>query len=144
MGWTTHQDDKTLKDYISELITFLKCLITVDNKPESYTGYVLPTTDSQNAMIKKLRKALEEDKKDIGLIHDLFYSFTAPPDEDVLIGKWHETIMCYIAASNVRTMGGFKPVTDVTNQLAKWAYLIRGGCFREIVKEDRTLRQMDR
>jgi hypothetical protein len=144
MGWTTHQDDKTLKDYISELITFLKCLIAMENKPADYTGYRLPTTDSQKAMIKRLNDSLTDNKKDIGLIHDLFYSFTAPPDEETPVGKWHETILCYIAASNVHAMGGFKPVTDVTGQLAKWEYLIRGGCFREIVKEDSTLRTMDR
>jgi hypothetical protein len=141
MGWSTHQDDKTLRDYNSELVTLLKTMIITVDKQE---GYTLPMTESQKAMVRELAKAIETDKKDIGLIHRLFYSITAPPDDSTPVGKWHDCIMCFIAASNLRPQGNFDPVTEVTRQFSKWVYLIRGACFQEFAKEDMSLQDLHR
>jgi hypothetical protein len=141
LGWTTLEDDKVLKDYASEIITFLKTIVLTVDKPD---GYTFPMREEEKDMARKFAAAVTEDKKDIDLLHNLFYSFTAPPDEGTPIGKWQDAFLTFICASNLRICGTFEPVRTVTKQLAKWEYLIRGSCLHEFSGHDLSIREMER
>jgi len=95
-------------------------------------------------MVQKLAGMLAKKRKDISLIHHLFYTFSAPPDDDTPAGRWLDSLKCFIAISNLMVDGSFKHVLLVTKDFSKWEYLLRSSVLYEISSYDGSIRDMER
>jgi hypothetical protein len=92
----------------------------------------LPLTMEQKAMVVELSERLNNDTKDLSLIHRLWYTFSAPPDDSQPIGKWQDPLLCFMAISHCRADGTIKPPSKATEDCAIWEYLLRSGGLYEI------------
>lgn len=131
-AWTAHDDDDTLSQYGCTLVNFLSFLVqTADNEE---LGYKLPMTEAQKELVKKLKEALENEICDISAIHELFYSYTAPPTNEDAMAKWSDALQCFLAVANLRPDGTFTSPGNFTQQLSHWEYLMRGSGLYEMVE----------
>ena len=107
-------------------------LTYMDRSQKDNTLPQLPLTDEQRHMVSELSVKLENNDKDLMLIHQLWYSFSAPPDDSKPVGKWEDALLCFIAISHARADGSIKPVSVATEDFAIWEYLLRSGGLYEI------------
>jgi hypothetical protein len=135
-------EDSRLREYGGNIVNFLTYnLRTLDRQDIPQ----LPLSDEQKSMFRHLAKALDDQQKDMDLLHDLFYSFSAPPTDTTPIGKWKSNpLLCFIAISHMDSSGTFKSVLDVTPDFARWEYNIRSSAIVEIAKHDGSIRDMER
>ena len=132
-GWTVHRDDVTLKSYGSVLVDLLAfTLRTVENSEDEYK---LPLNNTQVELGRKLLDALHNWEKDIGTMHELFYSFMAPPADDQPFSKWNDALLCFLAVTNLREDGTFEPAAALTAELCRWEYNMRGAGLYEAVTD---------
>lgn len=132
-AFTLLADNKVLKDYCGPLIGFISYLIKSQKDKDLLQ---LPMTDDQMDMVQRFSRMLEKNKEDITLLHNLFFSFTAPPDDNLPIGQWMDALLHFIAISTICIDGSFKPVPMVTKDFAKWKYIIRSSTLHEILKAE--------
>ena len=104
----------------------------------------LPISEEQRGMICLLAQRIDSNQQDSALIHRLFYSFSAPPDDSKPIGRWQDPLLCFIAISNLCVDGSLKPVLLVTKDFAKWVYLIRSSALYEISLANKSIGEMER
>jgi hypothetical protein len=104
----------------------------------------LPLTDQQKMLVNQFGQAIEDDREDMELLHQLVLTFSDPPTEQTPIGRWVEPLLCFIAACNLRIDGSLVPITQVPNEFAEWAYLIRNSVLYETAKHSNNLLEMDR
>jgi hypothetical protein len=140
-GFTPHENDKSLTTYGYRLITLLAFL---DRTRDDSDALKLPLTDHQKMLVEEFGEAIEDDREDIELLHQLVFTFSDPPTEDTPIGRWVEALLCFIAACNIRIDGSLIPITQVPNEFAEWAYLIRNSVLYETSKHSTSLLEMDR
>jgi hypothetical protein len=140
-GFIPHENDKSLSNYGYRLITLLAFLDRTRNDPDALK---LPLTDHQKRLVDRFAQAIEDDREDMELLHQLFLTFSDPPTEETPIGRWEESLHCFIAASNIRIDGSLVPITQVPNEFAEWAYLIRNSVLYETAKHSNNLLEMDR
>jgi hypothetical protein len=95
-------------------------------------------------MIGRFAQSLKDDSEDMGLIHQLFYTFSAPPDDSSPIGRWQDPMICFIAITNLLNDGSFKHVFGVTKDFSKWEYSIRSSVLYEISLHDSSISEMER
>jgi hypothetical protein len=132
-GWSVHLDDTTLKSYGAVLVDLLAfTLKTLDNSEDEYK---LPLNDNQVDLAQTLFKALQDEAKDLGTMHKLFYSFMAPPADDQPFRKWNDALLCFLAVTNLREDGTFNPAYVLTDELARWEYNMRGAGLYEAVTD---------
>jgi hypothetical protein len=130
-GWTVHRDDTILKSYGTVLVDLLVFTIrTLDNSEEEYK---LPLSETQVELARILLEALIQKEKDIETIHKLFYTFLAPPADDKPFSKWNDALLCFLAVTNLREDGTFAPAGDLTAELSRWEYNMRGAGLYEAV-----------
>jgi hypothetical protein len=127
-----HRDDVTLKSYGLVLVDLLAfTLRTLDNSEDEYK---LPLNNTQVVLGRKLLNALCNQEKDIGTMHQLFYSFMAPPGDDERFSKWNDTLHCFLAVTNLREDGTFEGAAALTAELSRWEYNMRGAGLYEAVR----------
>jgi hypothetical protein len=105
-------------------------LRTLDNTDQEYR---LPLNEEQVELGRILLDALHRKEKDIGAIHNLFYTFMTPPAEDQPFSKWNDALLCFLAVTNLREDGTFEPAAALTGQLCRWEYNMRGTALYEAV-----------
>jgi hypothetical protein len=140
-AFKVHEDDKVLKEYGLELIRLLTYL---DRSCKTNTLLQLPLNEEQKTMVHELSQRLKDKQKDLLLIHRLWYSFTAPPDDSKPIGKWQDLVLCFLAISHARADSSLQPVTRATEDCSVWEYLIRSGALYEISLHDESYGEMER
>lgn len=140
-AFTPHHNDKSLITYGYRLITLLAFLDRTRNDPEALK---IPLTDHQKSLVDEFGQALVDDREDMELLHQLVLTFSDPPTEETPIGRWVEPLLCFIAACNMRIDGTLVPITQVPNEFAEWAYLIRNSVLYETSKHSNNLLEMDR
>jgi hypothetical protein len=132
-GWTVHRDDRTLKNYGTPLVDLLTFILrTLDNSEEEYK---LPLNEKQVELARMLDGALLREEKDIQTIHQLFYTFMTPPADDQPFSKWNDALLCFLAVTNLREDGTFRPASALTGELSKWEYNMRGTGLYEAVTD---------
>ena len=104
----------------------------------------LPLSNDQRTMTCELSKRLREKRKDVMLIHQLWYSFLDPPDDSKPIGKWQDPLLCFVAISHAHVDGTLKPASRATEDFSKWEYLMRSGGLYEISLHDESTGEMER
>jgi hypothetical protein len=121
----------TLKSYRTVLVDLLALMAkSLDNTEEDYK---LPLNDSQVELTKMLHAALHLEDQDLSLLHKLFYSFMAPPPDDLPFKKWDDPLLCWLAVVNLHEDGTFYPAQKLTGELARWEYLMCGTGLYESV-----------
>jgi len=105
-------------------------LRTLDNSEEEYR---LPLDDTQVGLARILLEALVQKEKDIETMHKLLYTFLAPPPDDQPFTKWNDILLCFLAVINLREDGTFAPAGDLTAELSRWEYNMRGTGLYEAV-----------
>jgi hypothetical protein len=119
-------------------------LAFLDRTRNASDALKLPLTDHQKTLVDRFGKAIEDDREDMELLHQLVLTFSDPPTEETPIGRWVEPLLCFIAACNIRIDGSLIPITQVPNEFAEWAYLIRNSVLYETSKHSNNLLEMDR
>lgn len=104
----------------------------------------LPITEKQKQMVEEFSEMLKGEKEDLLFMHQYFYSFTAPPQDDTPLGRWKDPVMCFIAIWNLLIDGSYKPVNLVTKEFARWEYDIRSSCLYEISLKKGTVSEIER
>ena len=134
-------DDRIMKDYCAPLISFFTYLIKSQKDQDLLQ---LPLTDFQRETLKVFTNMVNNDNEDISVLHSLFYSFTAPPDDNQPVDRWMDSLICFLAISNVCIDGTFEPVDKVTKEFAKWEYHIRSSALHEISSMNGSIGEMER
>jgi len=120
-AFTVLEDDKSLKDYCVPMTCFLVYMM---RSKEDLNLLQIPLNEKQKVLIRNLQTLLDQNQKDLQTVHDLCYTFSAPSNENVAIGRWSNPLLCFIAIYNLRIDGSMKPILLVPKDFSKWEYLI--------------------
>jgi len=135
------EDDKVLKDFCIPLISLLAYLVRSFKDP---CLLQIPLSDKQRALTQALAAKLDKNEKDIQLLHNLSYTFSAPPSDHTPIGKWSDPLLCFLAIYNLYADGSMKPILSVTRDLAKIEYILRSGVLYEFSMGNLGIKEMEK
>jgi hypothetical protein len=140
-AFTVLEDDHVLQDYCRQLIGLLTYL---DHSKKNPSHPPLPLTDEQKCMVNQFFQCLEKNTKDMDLLHQLFYTLSAPPDESQPIDKWNDVLLCYLAISHACVDGTVKPVSLGIKDFSMWEYLTQSGELYEMSLFNTSLGEIER
>ena len=119
-------------------------LVYLMRSQEDHSLLQIPLNEKQRILIRNLQNLLDQNLKDLQTIHDLCYTFSAPPNGNVAIGRWSDPLLCFIAVYNLRIDGSMKPIMLVPKDFSKWEYLIRSGVLYEFAFTGKPMKEMER